>query len=156
MSAMSLSRRSFLTSACCLAASPLITPMSFAAMPGDNRLVVIVLRGAMDGLDLVQPYGDAALSSLRPQLVTSPDQGLIDLDGFFGLNPTAADLMPLWNDGELGFVHAVSTPYRDQRSHFDGQDMLETGAARIGETRNGWLNRTLSTISDREDRKSVV
>ena len=87
---MSLSRRSFLTSACCLAASPLITPMSFAAMPGDNRLVVIVLRGAMDGLDLVQPYGDAALSSLRPQLVTSPEQGLIDLDGFFGLNPTAA------------------------------------------------------------------
>lgn len=58
---MSLSRRSFLASACCLAAAPVFTPISFAAMPGDNRFVTIVLRGAMDGLDLVQPYGDASL-----------------------------------------------------------------------------------------------
>lgn len=149
-----LSRRGFLAGACCAAAAPIVTPVSFAAMPGDNRFVTIILRGAMDGLDLVQPYGDPAFAALRPKLGLRPDTGLIDLDGFFGLNPAASALMPLWQAGELSFVHAVSTPYRDQRSHFDGQDMLETGGSAKGE-RSGWLNRTLAVIPRSNSRRAI-
>jgi uncharacterized protein (DUF1501 family) len=149
-----LSRRGFLAGACCAAAAPILTPVSFAAMPGDNRFVTIILRGAMDGLDFVQPYGDPAYAALRPKLGLRPDTGLIDLDGFFGLNPAASALMPLWQAGELSFVHAVSTPYRDQRSHFDGQDMLETGGSGKGE-RTGWLNRTLAVIPRSDARKAI-
>lgn len=152
---MEINRRAFLSGACCLAASPLLTPVSFAAMPGDNRLVTIVLRGAMDGLALVQPYGDPALRILRPKLVVSADDGLIDLDGFFGLHPAAADLMPLWQAGDLGFVHATSTPYRDGRSHFDGQDVLESGGATVQGERTGWLNRAIATIPRASDRRAI-
>lgn len=153
--ASEINRRAFLSGACCLAASPLVTPVSFAAMPGDNRLVTIVLRGAMDGLALVQPYGDPALKVLRPKLAVSADDGLIDLDGFFGLHPAAADLMPLWKTGDLGFVHATSTPYRDGRSHFDGQDMLESGGAAVRDERTGWLNRAIATIPRAADRRAI-
>ncbi|MBY5768629.1 DUF1501 domain-containing protein [Rhizobium laguerreae] len=155
MNRISLSRRGFLTSACCLAAAPVFTPVTFAAMPGDNRFVTIVLRGAMDGLDLVQPYGDAGFAALRPTLALTPDTGLLDLDGHFGLNPAAAELMPLWKSRELAFVHAVSTPYRDQRSHFDGQDMLESGGEHVAEEKTGWLNRALAVIPRSDARKAI-
>lgn len=149
-----LSRRGFLAGACCAAAAPVMTPVTFAAMPGDNRFVTIILRGAMDGLDMVQPYGDPAFAALRPKLGLTPANGLLDLDGFFGLNPAASALMPLWQAGELSFVHAVSTPYRDQRSHFDGQDMLESGGSERGE-KTGWLNRTLAVIPRADARKAI-
>lgn len=144
-----LSRRGLLGAACCLAASPLVTPVSFAAMPGENRFVTILLRGAMDGLDLVQPHGDRLFAALRPKLALGGDAGLIDLDGFFGLHPEAAALEPLYRSGELGFVHAVSTSYRDVRSHFDGQDFLESGGARGTTGEGGWLNRVLSLTDAR-------
>ena len=150
-----INRRAFLSGACCLAASPLVTPVSFAAMPGENRLVTIVLRGAMDGLALVQPYGDPALRLLRPKLALTPEDGLLDLDGFFGLHSGAADLMPLWKAGELGFVHATSTPYRAGRSHFDGQDMLESGGAAVKDERTGWLNRAIASIPRAADRRAI-
>lgn len=153
--ASEINRRAFLTGACCLAAAPLVTPVSFAAMPGDNRLVTIVLRGAMDGLALVQPYGDPLLRQMRPTLSLGADDGLIDLDGFFGLHPTAKDLLPLWKAGELGFVHAISTPYREARSHFDGQDMLESGGAVVKAERTGWLNRAISTIPRPSERRAI-
>jgi uncharacterized protein (DUF1501 family) len=149
-----LSRRGFLAGACCAAAAPVLTPVTFAAMPGENRFVTIVLRGAMDGLDLVQPYGDPAFAALRPKLGLTPDTGLLDLDGFFGLNPAAADLMPLWKAGELSFVQAVSTPYRNQRSHFDGQDILETGGNDKSQ-KTGWLNRTIAAIPRGESRRAI-
>ncbi len=149
---MSISRRKFLKRAgllgCSAAASPLLTPMSFAALPSDNRLVVIILRGGMDGLDVVQPYGDAALKGLRPTLKAGEAAGASDLDGFFALHKGLKDLMPLWDKGELGFAHAASTPYRDKRSHFDGQDLLEAGLGMdgLGRVRDGWLNRMLQVI----------
>jgi uncharacterized protein (DUF1501 family) len=152
---MTLSRRGFLTGACCLAASPILTPVTFASMPGDNRFVTIVLRGAMDGLDLVQPYGDASFAGLRPGIALTPDKGLLDLDGFFGLHPAAANLLPLWKAKELAFVHAVSTPYRNQRSHFDGQDMLESGGEHVDEEKTGWLNRALAVIPRSTARKAI-
>jgi uncharacterized protein (DUF1501 family) len=155
MNDFSLSRRGFLASACCLAAAPIFTPVTFAAMPGDNRFVTIVLRGAMDGLDLVQPYGEAGFAAARPSLALTPDKGLIDLDGLFGLNPAAADLLPLWKSRELAFVPAVSTPYRDQRSHFDGQDMLESGGEHVSDEKTGWLNRALAAIARSDARKAI-
>ncbi|MEM7056756.1 MAG: DUF1501 domain-containing protein [Pseudomonadota bacterium] len=144
------SRRTFLGVACSAAASPLMTPVVFAAAPGNRRLVVIILRGGLDGLGMVQPYGDRGLRMLRPNLAARPDQGLLDLDGFFGLSDPFADLMPLWRAGELSFVHAVSTPYRNKRSHFDGQDFLENGGddprGVMTASRDGWLNRAISGI----------
>ncbi len=144
-----LSRRSFLTRSaaigCSLAASPLMTPVTFASAPWDNRLVVIILRGGMDGLDVVRPVGDPAYAALRPRLSGAVDP--IDLDGFFALHPALAPLMPMWRAQELGFVHAVSTPYRNKRSHFDGQDLLEAGTDRLDSgVRDGWLNRMLQVV----------
>ena len=146
---LTLSRRAFLIG-CSAAASPLLSPVTFAAAPGDNRLVVILLRGAMDGLDVVRPRGDADFATLRPKLsadlATSPD-----LDGYFALHPAAAPLLPLWQAGEMAFVQAVATPYRRGRSHFVAQDALENGTGgadgQMTATRDGWLNRALSLIS---------
>ena len=145
-----MTRRRFLAQAgfvgCSLAASPLVTPMSFAAAPWDNRLVVIILRGGLDGLDAVRPWGDPEFAAARPGLAGGPEKGP-DLDGYFGLNPALAPLLPLWQAGELGFVHAVSQPYRDKRSHFDGQDLLEAGLPSLrGGLRDGWLNRMLQSV----------
>jgi len=142
-----LSRRAFLSRSavlgCSLAASPLLTPVSFAAAPWDTRLIVIILRGGMDGLDVVQPYGDPDFAAARSALPGGPANGAHDLDGFFALHPKLAPLMPLWRKQELGFVHAVSTPYRDKRSHFDGQDLLEAGTVSMNGVHDGWLNRML-------------
>ncbi|MCZ4354332.1 DUF1501 domain-containing protein [Roseovarius aestuarii] len=147
MSSNILSRRHFLTRSaalgCSLAASPLITPVTFASAPGDGRLVVIVLRGGLDGLDLLPPLGDKGLTALRPDVDLATD-----LNGFFGLHPAMSPLRPLWAKGHLAFAHAVSTPYRDKRSHFDGQDLLEagTGMDSIGQTETGWLNRLVAQL----------
>ncbi len=140
-----LTRRQFLHSAAAAGALSLAPELLLASAPGERRLVVMVLRGAVDGLDVVQPYGDRQLAKLRPGLARTPDNGLIDLDGFFGLHDSLADLYPLYRDGELGFVHAVSSPYRN-RSHFQGQDVLETGTTGSGGAQGGWLNRAIGFI----------
>lgn len=142
----SLTRRHFLIRSaalgCSLAASPLVTLLTLAAAPGDARLVVIVLRGAMDGLDTVAPLGDPHFAALRPDTLSNP------LESFYCLHPARAPLRPLWAKGELGFAHAVSTPYRDKRSHFDGQDLLKAGTSvnAMGQLRDGWLNRLLAQM----------
>ncbi|MDS9466149.1 DUF1501 domain-containing protein [Paracoccus sp. MBLB3053] len=148
-----LNRRLFLKSAaligCSAAAHPLMTSMTFASVPSDNRLVVIILRGAMDGLDAIQPYGDPMLAKLRQNISVGPDRGALDLDGFYALHPSLAPLLPLWQKGELAFAHAVSTPYRDKRSHFDGQDLLEAGTGHdlpVNWQVGGWLNRLLQAM----------
>lgn len=155
-STANLSRRGFLSkvamtgvAGCCLAANPFSTPITLAAMPGDHRLVVIVLRGGMDGLDIVRPVGDPAYAAARPKLAAGKTGPM--LDNFFALNPGLADLMPLWRKGSLGFAHAVSTPYRDKRSHFEGQDVLEAGLAQVDgydKPDSGWLNRLTGLIPD--------
>lgn len=151
-----MQRRDFLRGlgvlGCSVAAHPLMTTVTLAGSDGgralgDHRLVVMILRGAMDGLDVVQPQGAAEFASYRPQLLR-PDAS--DLDGFFRLHPALGDLMPLWGAGELGFVHATSTPYRNKRSHFDGQDILEAGTGLDvpdAAVRDGWLNRLLQSQS---------
>jgi len=148
-----INRRLFLRGAACsLAAHPALTTLTLAGSDGghplgDHRLIVVILRGAMDGLDVVQPLGDPDFARLRPTLGTGADT--LPLNGFFALHKGLAPLMPLWQAQELGFVHATSTPYRDKRSHFDGQDLLEAGTgmdAIIGTRRDGWLNRMLQAV----------
>ncbi len=146
-----MDRRKFLTRmaaiGCSAAASPLITPVAFASAPWDTRLIVIILRGGMDGLDAFRPVGDPDYAGLRPSL----RQGTIDLTGFFGMHPALSRLRPLWDAGHIGAAHAVSTPYRDKRSHFDGQDILEAGKPGIeGAGNDGWLNRMLQVLPNVE------
>lgn len=138
--------RAGLALGCSAAAWPLLSHATFASAPFDHRLVVVILRGAMDGLDVVRPTGDPMLRQHRPGLATTEGPAL---DGFWQLHPELAGLMPLWQAGELGAVHAVSTPYRDRRSHFDGQDLLEAGTAMDSPAhlfRDGWLNRLLQGL----------
>lgn len=142
-----MDRRAFLARVaalgCSAAASPLITPVAFASAPWDARLVVIILRGAMDGLDVFRPVGDVDYAGLRPTL----RQSTLDINGFYGMNAALSPLMPLWDAGEFGAAHAVSTPYRDKRSHFDGQDILEAGQPDLANGgRDGWLNRMLQVV----------
>lgn len=141
-----LTRRGFLravtATACSAAAHPLFTPVAFADVASDKRLVVIILRGAMDGLDVVRPVADPLLAQYRPDIGRAGEGQ--DLGAGFMLHPGFDGLRPLWQAGELGFAHAVSTPYRDQRSHFDGQDILEAGTPGLTTgARDGWLNRLI-------------
>ncbi len=147
-----MDRRSFLTGTlalgCAPAAMPLLTSATFASVPGEARLVVVVLRGGLDGLDLVRPLGDPAWAALRP----GAQEGA-DLGAGFALHPGAAGLADLYAAGELGFVHAVATPYRARRSHFDGQDLLEAGTAPDAPPalrRTGWLNRLVGALPGAE------
>lgn len=152
MAQSGISRRGLLRgglfSACSAAAHPFVSTMTFALAPFDARLVVIILRGGMDGLATVPSHGDPLLAGYRPTLAGDKVE-TIDLNGYFGLHPRLSGLKPLWDRGELGFVHAVSTPYRDKRSHFDGQDLLEAGTGNdVAEAarRGGWLNRLLQVV----------
>jgi uncharacterized protein (DUF1501 family) len=138
------SRRLFLGGLTALAAGR--TRLAFAAAPSSRRVVVILLRGAMDGLAAVPPYGDAALASLRAPLVPpAPGQpgGMFDLGGFYGLHPALAGLASLYRAGELLIVHAVAGGNRS-RSHFEAQDCLECGADHRLD--GGWLNRVAGAL----------
>lgn len=141
----------------CHDASQAFDPVRLVTTPGEKRLLVIILRGAMDGLDAVQPYGDPNLRALRPGLSVGPEGGAYDLDGFFALHPALATLMPLWTAGQLAFAHAVSTPDRDRRSHFDGQDVLEIGGGKdTSQNRTGWLNRLVSVMPGAQENLAMA
>jgi uncharacterized protein (DUF1501 family) len=110
----------------------------------DPRFLAIVLRGALDGLAAVAPVGDPDWVKLRGDIALKLDGATpaLALDGFFALNPAMPNLHRLYKAGQAIVVHAVATPYRE-RSHFDGQDVLESGLARPGRADTGWLNRAL-------------
>ena len=117
----------------------------FAAEPTDKRLVVVLLRGAMDGLSAAPAYGDPDFERARKGLaITKPGQpdGALPLDGFFGLHPTLTGLHDRYARRELIVFHAIASPYRD-RSHFDGQNLLENGSDAPYGLPDGWLNRAL-------------
>jgi uncharacterized protein (DUF1501 family) len=113
----------------------------------DPRLLVVVLRGALDGLAAVAPVGDPDWIALRGDNALRFDGSApgLRLDDFFVLNPAMPNLHRLYWAGEASIVHAVATPYRE-RSHFDGQDVLESGLAAPGAADTGWLNRALGAI----------
>jgi uncharacterized protein (DUF1501 family) len=113
----------------------------------DPRFLVIVLRGALDGLAAVAPVGDPDYVGLRGDKVLRLDgqAPALPLDRLFALNPAMPNLHRLYRSGHASIVHAVATPYRE-RSHFDGQDVLESGLPAPGATDIGWLNRALSGL----------
>jgi uncharacterized protein (DUF1501 family) len=114
-------------------------------LPGSKRLIVVFLRGAVDGLSVVVPYSEGAYAQQRSSIALArpgQDGGVLDLDGHFGLNPNLAPLMPLWQSGKLAFVQASGSP-DPTRSHFDAQDYMESGTPGRKGTPDGWLNRLL-------------
>ena len=113
----------------------------------DPRLLVVVLRGALDGLGAVAPVGDPDWVGLRGDraLLLDGKTPALPLDSFFALNPAMPNLHRLYKAQQASIVHATATPYRE-RSHFDGQDVLESGIARPGATNSGWLNRALVAL----------
>jgi len=114
----------------------------------DPRMLVIVLRGALDGLGAVAPVGDPDWIGLRGERALTLDgkPPALPLDGFFALNPAMPNLHRLYKAQQAAIVHATATPYRE-RSHFDGQDVLESGLARPGAADTGWLNRALAELA---------
>jgi uncharacterized protein (DUF1501 family) len=113
----------------------------------DPRLLVVVLRGGLDGLAMVAPVGDPNWTGLRGDNALRLDgqTPALPLDGFFALNPAMPNLYRLYKAGQATIVHAAATPYRE-RSHFDGQDVLESGYAEPGHVETGWLNRALTSL----------
>ncbi|HEY1298885.1 MAG TPA: DUF1501 domain-containing protein [Stellaceae bacterium] len=115
---------------------------------GPRRLIVIMLRGAVDGLSVVVPYGEDAYYDARPTIAI-PRPGtagsVLPLDSRFGLHPALAGLMPLWAEKGLAFVHAAGSP-DPTRSHFDAQRYIETGTPGRDTTPDGWMNRLLQAL----------
>jgi uncharacterized protein (DUF1501 family) len=120
--------------------------LALAQAPGDKRLIVVILRGALDGMAAVVPYGDPDLAGLRGEIVPpEPGQanGLLDLGGFFGLHPALTGLHAMYKANEALAVHAVASAYR-VRSHFEAQDYLESGTDH--RMTSGWLNRAVAAL----------
>ena len=122
-------------------------PRWASASARDPRLVVIILRGAMDGLSAVGPLGDPDYFGLHRELALQRDgaHAALTLDGFFGLNPAMKTFGRLYREKKALIVHACATNYRE-RSHFDGQDVLESGMPSPGLTQSGWLNRAVAHL----------
>ncbi len=119
------------------------------AADGPSRLVVVMLRGAVDGLNLVVPYGEEAYYAARPTIaIAKPGAGdgaALALDEHFALHPALAGLMPLWQAGQLAFIHAAGSP-DPTRSHFDAQLFIENGTPGRRVTADGWMNRLLAAL----------
>src|SRR6266852_6677644 len=149
-----VSRRAFLKGSTVamfgLGAAPAWLSRSVYAGEGPNArkkiLVAIFQRGAVDGLNVVVPFGEQRYYDLRPNLaIPKPDGSAdtaIDLDGFFGLHPSLAPLKPMYDSGQLAIVHAAGSP-DPTRSHVDAQDYMESGTPGLKATNDGWLNRAL-------------
>jgi len=115
---------------------------------GLKRLIVVFLRGAVDGLNVVVPYGESVYYDSRPTIAIPARGGadaLIDLDGHFGLHPALAGVAPLWRERSVAFVHACGSPDAT-RSHFDAQDYMESGTPGVKATPDGWMNRLLAML----------
>ncbi len=128
--------------------------LALAAAPTDRRFVFVILRGGLDGIGAVAPFADPDYRQLRGEIALpepGQDGGAIDLDGRFGLHPALAPLERLWREKQLAIVHAVATPYR-QRSHFDGQDLLENGTTDPRAKNGGWLNRAIAVLGKPKER----
>ena len=137
---MKRDRRTFLGATALIAASPVL----FASADMPRRLVFIIQRGAADGLNTVIPYAEPAYARARGALALDPGVGLA-LDGSFALHPSLVNVHALHGAGQATFFHAVASPYRD-RSHFDAQNVLETGGRAPYQVKDGWLTRLLGLV----------
>jgi uncharacterized protein (DUF1501 family) len=146
-----ITRRRFLEGAGTLTAIGFLPGLSLARPDTSGRLVLVILRGGMDGLAAVPPYGEPTYERTRAGLaLEEPGRagGILKLDGTFGLHPGLERLHRLYQAGEALVLHAMATPYRE-RSHFDGQDILENGTD-TPHASSGWLNRALDTLPARD------
>ena len=140
-----VNRRELLKAAGWTATAAALPGLALAATDSASKFVLVILRGAVDGLALAAPFGDGNYERVRGELAIAPPGntgGLLKLDGLFGLHPSLGNIFDSYRSGDALVVHAVASPYRE-RSHFDGQDVLENGANRVGGLRDGWLNRAL-------------
>jgi uncharacterized protein (DUF1501 family) len=146
-SSLITSRRALLIGGASFAAWAYLPKFARAADGRDPRLVVIILRGALDGLATVAPVGDPDYAALHESIALTSDgpHAATMLDSFFALHPSMPEFARMYRDKHAAIIHAVSTPYRD-RSHFDGQDVLESGFPGPGRVQSGWLNRALETL----------
>jgi uncharacterized protein (DUF1501 family) len=154
----SITRRHFLNSIAAASAGVAMPRLLLANTNNDARFVFIMLRGALDGLAAVPPYGDSGYAAIRGALaIGAPgaSDGALKLDGMFGLHPSLINFYQRYNERELVVVHAVASPYRE-RSHFDGQDLLENGTAKPHGANDGWLNRSLSSIGSIRAQNSAM
>lgn len=144
-------RRTFVISSLLGGVATLLPRIPAAEMKPDARFVLVILRGALDGLGAVPAYGDGNYAGKRGQLaITAPTQ---KLDGMFALHPALAGMYQRYQERQLIVLHAVASPYRE-RSHFDGQDLLETGMTKLGGERDGWLNRMLPVLPSMKGRST--
>jgi uncharacterized protein (DUF1501 family) len=142
------SRREFLWRMAAAALAAQWPELTLAAASGDARLVLVLLRGALDGLSAVPPYGDSDYATARGELaIAAPGaaQGALRLDSTFGLHPALSHLHARYLARELAVFHAAASPYRE-RSHFDGQNVLENGTPKAAGAASGWLNRALENL----------
>jgi len=144
---MTMQRREFLGLGALAASGALLDARVAFAHPdsGRSRLVLVIMRGALDGLAAVPALGDRDYPELRREFaLRAPGEvgGALPLDGFFGLHPALAFMQQCYAARELIVLHALASPYRE-RSHFDGQDVLENGSPRPHALQTGWLNRAL-------------
>ena len=141
------SRRALLVGGASFAAWAYLPKFARAADGRDPRLITIILRGALDGLATVAPVGDPDYAGLHGSIALLADgpHAATMLDSFFALHPSMPEFARMYRDKQAAVIHAVSTPYRD-RSHFDGQDVLESGFAGPGRVQSGWLNRALEGL----------
>ncbi len=152
MKPITLSRRTFLGAATLSGVGMLAPRLLFANANTDSRLIVVVLRGALDGLAAVPAYGDANYARIRGEIaITSPK---LRLDGLFALHPSLERLHARYAAKELVVFHAIASPYRE-RSHFDGQDLLENGTTKP-HARDGWLNRSLQALPQRSSKDQLA
>ncbi len=151
MNTIPFTRREFLLSSAGLAVPCVLPGLSGTALAAGtatgDTLVSVFLRGAMDGLHALVPFGDPNYYTRRPTLAVPPPgsaSGALDLDGFFGLHPALEPLLPLYEAGLLAFVHATGSP-DDSHSHFDAQDYMDLGTPGENATADGWIGRHLET-----------
>jgi uncharacterized protein (DUF1501 family) len=140
-------RRALLIGGASFAAWAYMPKFAFARMSGDPRLIVVILRGALDGLATVAPLGDPDYARLHGSIALSAGgaNAALPLDSFFALHPAMPTFARLYKEKNAAVVHATATGYRD-RSHFDGQDVLESGYSGPGRVQSGWLNRALEEL----------
>src|ERR1700716_3303420 len=136
------SRRALLLGGASFAAWAYLPKFARAADGRDPRLIVVILRGALDGLATVAPVGDPDYAGLHGSIALSADgpHPAVMLDSFFALHPAMPEFARMYRDKKAAVVHAVATSYRD-RSHFDGQDVLESGFQGPGRGQSGWRHR---------------
>jgi uncharacterized protein (DUF1501 family) len=157
---MAMQRREFLNLGARLAGGALLTSRVAFARTAErkSRFVLIIMRGALDGLATVAPYGDRDYAQLRGEFaLRAPGEagGALPLNGFFGLHPSLGFLQQCYAARELTVFHALASPYRE-RSHFDGQDVLENGSPRAHALQSGWLNRALARSPGPAQREAGV